>query len=308
MRQGSIDPRGIAAAAGAYALWGLLPGFWGLLAPAGALEVLGHRLLWTFLLMSVVTTVMRGWGEIKALGRRGWLLVTAASLLIGVNWGTFIYGVEIDRVLDVALGYYINPLFSVLLGVLVLGERLRPVQWVAMGIAAVAVVIIGVGGGTVPWLALVLAGTFGLYGLIKKSVPLGATGGVTAEGIVLGPFALAGLLWLQLAGQSSFLANGPLHTVLLVLAGPVTAIPLLLFAAGARRIPLTAVGLLQYIAPTLQFFWGLFVLGEPLPASRWVGFVLVWIALAIFTGSLLRSSGRGGARGTDLSATAAEAH
>lgn len=277
---------------GAYVTWGMFPAFWPLLDPAAPIEVLGHRILWTLVLMAGVLLLLRGWGELRMLSARGWVLVTAAALLVAANWGVFIYGVAIDQIVEIALGYYTSPLFSVLLGVLVLRERPRPAQWTALGIATAAVVLISVGNGRVPWLGLVLGLTFGLYGLLKKTVPLGPTAGLTAEGIVLGPLAAVLLVWLQLAGTGTLTDHGATHVVLLALAGPVTAIPLLLYGAAARRIPLTTLGVLMYVTPTLQFLWGVLVIGESMPSERWIGFALVWLALLIFTADLLRHTRR----------------
>jgi chloramphenicol-sensitive protein RarD len=270
--------------------WGLLPAFWALLDPAGPVEVVAHRVLWTLVLMAGVLTLVRGWGPLRGVSIRAWLLVTAAAALIAVNWGVFIYGVAIDHIVEIALGYYTSPLFSALLGVLVLRERPRPAQWAALGIATVAVVVISVGIGRPPWLGLVLGLTFGLYGLIKKTVPLPSTASLTAEGIVLAPLAVALLVYLEVVGAGTLTGHGAWHVVLLLLAGPVTAVPLLLYGAAARRVPLTTLGVLMYVAPTLQFLWGVLVIGEPMPVERWVGFALVWLALVIFTADLLRAA------------------
>ncbi|GEL18485.1 EamA family transporter RarD [Pseudonocardia asaccharolytica] len=304
------DYGGVAFAVGAYTLWGLFPAFWPLLEPTGPVEVLGHRIAWTLVLMAVVLTAVRGWSELRKLSGRGWLLITAAAVLIAANWGTFIYGVAIDHVVDVALGYYVSPLVSVLLGVTVLGERLRRAQWAALAAALAAVLVISVGSGVVPWLSLVLAGTFGLYGLLKKTVPLSGRAGLTAEGMLLGPLAIGWLLWLGATGSGSFGDHGLGHALLLMASGPVTAVPLLLFAAGARRIPLSTIGVLQYLTPTLQFIWGVAVVREPMSPSRWIGFGLVWLALMIFTADLVRQAGagRGAGAGADLPAVAADAH
>jgi chloramphenicol-sensitive protein RarD len=250
--------------------------------------VVAHRVLWTLVLMVGVLALVRGWGVLRGVSVRAWLLVTAAALLIAVNWGVFIYGVAVDHVVEIALGYYTSPLFSALLGVLVLRERPRPAQWAALGIASVAVVVISVGIGRPPWLGLALGVTFGLYGLIKKTVPLPSTASLTAEGIVLAPLAAALLVYLEVVGTGTLTGYGAWHVVLLMLAGPVTALPLLLYGAAARRIPLTTLGVLMYLTPTLQFLWGVLVIGEPMPVERWVGFALVWLALVIFTVDLLR--------------------
>jgi chloramphenicol-sensitive protein RarD len=286
------DVVGLAAALGAYTLWGLFPAFWELMGPAGALEILAHRVAWTFVGMLGVLTVGRRWRDLRRLAPRTWLLITLAAVLITVNWGVYIWAVNHDRVVDSALGYYVNPLFSVLLAVLVLGERLRPVQWAAIAVATAAVVVLTVGAGTLPWVAFVLAGAFALYGLIKKTVPLGPIPGLAAEGFVLGPVAIAFLVVLQVVGAGTFLGHGVGHALLLAATGPATALPLLLFAAGARRLTLITLGVLQYLNPTLQFAWGVLVQGEPMPPYRWVGFALVWVALGVFTVDALRSRHR----------------
>ena len=279
----------MALGVGAYVLWGVVPLFWPFLAPAAPLEVLAHRILWTLVFMAVVLAVVGGWRAVRGLSARGWAMIAAASTLIAVNWGLFIYAVSVNHVVEVALGYYVGPLVRVFLGVLVLRERLRALQWVALGLAAVAVVVIAVGDGRVPWLGLGLAVSFSLYGLIKKTVPLPATASLTAEGVVLAPVALAYLVALQVAGTGTVFDHGAGHVLWLLSSGPVTAVPLLLFGAAARRIPLTTLGTLQYIGPTLQFVLGVAVLGEVMPLERWVGFGLVWVALVIFTVDLLRA-------------------
>jgi chloramphenicol-sensitive protein RarD len=283
-----LDRRGVGLGAAAYVLWGVFPAFFTLLAPAAPAEILAHRVLWTLVFMAVVLAGVRGWGELRSLPRKGWALVTAAATLIAVNWGLFIYAVSVGHVVEVALGYYIGPLVSVLLGVLALRERLRAVQWVALGIAAVAVLVIAIGDGRVPWLGLGLATSFATYGLIKKTVPLPATASLTGEGLVLAPLAAGYLIVLAWSGSGTLTGHGVGHVLLLMSAGPVTAAPLLLFGAAARRIPLSMLGTLQYVAPTLQFLLGVTVYGERMPVERWVGFGLVWLALVIFTGDLLR--------------------
>jgi chloramphenicol-sensitive protein RarD len=286
------DRRGIALGVAAYLLWGVFPAFFHLLGAAAPTEILAHRVLWTLVLMAVILSVVRGWGALRSLPPRVWAMVTAAAALIAVNWGLFIYATAVGHVVEVALGYYIGPLVSVLIGVLVLRERLRLLQWVAVGIATVAVLVIAVGDHRVPWLGLGLAVSFATYGLIKKTVPLPATASLTAEGVVLAPLAAAYLVFLQLAGTATLTGHGAGHVALLVLTGPVTAVPLLLFGAAARRIPLTTLGTLQYLAPTLQFLLGVVVYGEVMPAERWVGFGLVWVALVVFTVDLVRSRPR----------------
>ena len=289
----SLDRGGIALGVGAYAVWGLFPAFWALLGPATPPEVLAHRILWTALLMSVVLTAVRGWRHLRVLGLRGWLTVAAAAVFIAVNWGVFIYSVSIGQVVEAALGYYMTPLVSVFLAVVVLREQVGAAPWVALGLATAAIVVIAVGAGAAPWLSLVLAVSFGVYGLIKKTIPLPATASLTGEGLVLAPIAAATVVVLELTGSGTFVGHGPWHLLLMVAAGPVTALPLLLYGAAARRIPLATLGVLMYLNPTLQFLWGVLAVGEQMPPSRWVGFVLVWLALAVFTVDIVRRARRG---------------
>jgi chloramphenicol-sensitive protein RarD len=288
----SLDRGGVVLGVGAYAVWGLFPAFWALLAPASPPEVLAHRILWTAVLMSVVLTVLGGWRDLRTLGLRGWLNVAAAAVFIAVNWGVFIYSVSIGHVVEAALGYYMTPLVSVLLAVLVLREKVGVAPWVALALATAAIVVIAVGAGTAPWLSLVLAVTFGVYGLIKKTIPLPSTASLTGEGIVLAPLAAVVVLVYQLSGSGTFVALGPWHTLLMLAAAPVTALPLLLYGAAARRIPLATLGVLMYLNPTLQFLWGVLVVGEQMPTSRWIGFALVWLALTVFTVDIVRRARR----------------
>jgi chloramphenicol-sensitive protein RarD len=278
-----VDGGGLLAGAAAYALWGLFPAFWRLLEPAGAIEILAHRIVWTMLLMSGVLTALRGWAPLRELGARGWLLIGAAAGAITINWGTFIYGVTINHVVEIALGYFMSPLVSVLLGVLVLRERLRAAQWVAVGLAVAAVVVLTVLNGRPPWLALALAVSFGCYGLFKKQIRVPATASLTGESLVIGPIALGYLIWLATTGHSTFGTGGLGHSTLLISGGPVTAVPLLLFGLAAQRIPLASLGTLMYLTPTLQFLWGWLVNHEPVPPVEWLGFGLVWVALVVFT-------------------------
>jgi chloramphenicol-sensitive protein RarD len=237
-----------------------------------------------------VITVARRWSALRGLSWRTWALITAGSVLIAVNWGTYIWATTHDHVVDAALGYYATPLVSVLLAVVVLRERLRPAQWAAIGLAVAAVAVLTVGTGRLPWITLVLAISFGVYGLVKNRVPLDPIPGLTAEGFLLGPLAIVFLVGLQIAGTGTFLGHGAGHALLLMAAGPVTALPLLLFAVGAKRLPLATLGVLQYVNPTIQFVYGVVVNGEPMPPSRWVGVALVWAALVLFTADALRAA------------------
>jgi len=277
--------RGLIFGALAYTLWGTFPLYWTLLQPAGAIEILAHRIVWSVLTMVVILVLSRRVGHFRALlrDRRRLLLLVCAALVITVNWGGYIWGVNNDRVVETSLGYFINPLVTVLMGVLLLGEHLRRLQWIAMALALLAVVVLTVDYGQPPWVALLLAFSFATYGLLKKTAGAGAVESITLETLVIAPFAAAYLVWLVAAGQSSFGAHGVGHALLFTTTGVITAIPLMLFGAAANRVSMVSLGLLQYLAPILQFALGILVFHEDMPASRWIGFGLVWVALAIFT-------------------------
>lgn len=287
----TLSRRGVAFGVAAYLIWGLFPLYWPLLDAAGALEILAHRVTWSLAVMLLVLSVLRGWGAIRAMPARTWLIVVAAATLIAVNWGVYIWAVNNGRVLDAALGYFLNPLISVLIGVLALRERLSALQWCAVGVGTVAMAVIAVGSDRVPWAALVLATTFAAYGLAKKLVPLTPTVSLTAEGLVLIVPAAAFLVVLQAQGGSSLATGGPLHVALLIGSGVVTCVPLLCFAAAARALPLSVLGLLQYLTPVVQFLLGVLWAGESMPPTRWVGFSLVWAALTLLTADALRRHG-----------------
>lgn len=286
--------RGIWFGLSAYLLWGLFPLYWTLLEPAGALEILAHRIVWSLLVTLLLVTALRRVPLMRASlrERRPVLLLGLAGLLIAVNWGTYIYGVNHNEVVQTSLGYFIGPLVSVALGVVILRERLRAAQWVAVAIGAVAVVVLSVDYGHPPWIALTLASSFGVYGLIKKLAPAPPLEGLAIEsGWLLLP-AIGLLVWVEARGDAVFLVGPPHVSVLMVLAGAVTAIPLLLFAASARRVPLTYIGLMQYLAPVIQFALGLLVFHEPLPPGRLAGFAMVWLALLVFSVDLIRRGRR----------------
>jgi chloramphenicol-sensitive protein RarD len=279
---------GLGYGIGAYALWGLFPLFWPLLEPAAPLEVLAHRVLWSLVLMALLLRVTRGWAAVRAVTPDQVRRLAVASVLLACNWGLYIYGVNSGQVVETSLGYFINPLVSVALGVLVLGERLRPVQQLAIGFAVAAVAVLTVDNGRPPWIALGLAFSFGTYGLLKKQANVGALASLSIETAVTGPIAALYLLGLAAAGTGTFTGHGPDHALLLLSSGVVTAVPLLLFGAAATRIPLVTLGVLQYLAPTLQLLVGVAVRHEPFGAARLVGFGLVWLALAVFTTDLVR--------------------
>jgi chloramphenicol-sensitive protein RarD len=277
--------RGFFSGVAAYLLWGLFPLYWPLLEPAGAVEILAHRIAWSLLTMLVIVAASRRLPQLRALfvRHRARNLLTLAAVVIAINWGTYIYGVNNHRVVETSLGYFINPLVTVLMGVVILRERLRPWQWAALAIASVAVLGLTVDYGHPPWVALTLAFSFGTYGLAKKQAGVEAVESLTFETLVLVPVALGYLFWLGAAGDSHFTGHGVGHALLLMSTGIITAVPLLFFGSAAIRVPMTTLGLLQYLAPILQFLLGVTLLDEHMSAMRWVGFALVWVALAIFT-------------------------
>ncbi|MEH0982098.1 EamA family transporter RarD [Micromonospora sp. CPCC 205556] len=279
---------------GAYLLWGFFPIYLKLLRPAGPVEILAHRIVWSVLFVALLLAALRNIGFLYALARRPRTLagIVAAAALIAVNWGTYIHGVNSDRVVETALGYFINPLVVVLLGVFVLRERLRPAQWAALGVGAAAVAVLTVDYGRPPYLALTLAFSFAGYGLVKKRLGLPAAEGLFVESAVLALPALVYLGWLAGQGRATFGHVSAGHTALLVLAGAATAIPLLLFAGAANRLPLSSLGMLQYLAPILQLGCGVLIFHEPMPPARLAGFALVWVALMVFTADALRHGRR----------------
>ena len=277
-------------AASAYLMWGLFPLYWPLLAPSSSLEVLAHRVLWTLVVVVVLLAVGRRLGPLRevARDRRRLLRLTLAAVVIAVNWGTYIYGVTNDHVVETSLGYFINPIVTVLMGVVFLGERLRRAQWAAMALALVAVLVLTIANGSPPYIALVLAFSFGTYGLLKKTARTGTVEGLAVETVVLLPVAALFVTFLGVSGEGTFGSEGVGHAGLLAFSGLITAVPLLLFGAAASRVSLTTLGVLQYLAPTMQFLLGITLFDEPLPPVRLLGFVLVWAGLALFTADLVR--------------------
>jgi len=286
--------RGAAFGATAYLLWGVFPLYFPLLDPAGPVEVLAHRVVWSLLVVVALVQATRRWPQVRAILRdRGRLArLSAAAVFLAVNWGVYIYGVTSDQVVETSLGYFINPLVTVLMGVLILREQLRPAQWTAVGVAFTAVLVLSVENGRPPWIALILAFSFGSYGLLKKTAVVGALEGLTVETAVLAPLALLYLVVLQVTGGSTLTGHGPGHATLLAVTGVVTAVPLLFFGAAASRVPLTTLGVLQYLAPTMQFLLGVLFFHEELGVARLLGFALVWVALAMFTGDLMNQRRR----------------
>ncbi|MEU6092524.1 EamA family transporter RarD [Streptomyces sp. NPDC047085] len=276
----------------AYGMWGLVPLFWPLLKPAGAAEILAHRMVWSLVFVAAALLVVRRWawaGELLRQPRRLALVALAAGV-ITVNWGVYIWAVNAGHVVEASLGYFINPLVTIAMGVLILKERLRPLQWVAVGVGAAAVVVLTVGYGRPPWISLCLALSFATYGLVKKKVALGGIESLAAETAIQFLPALGYLLWLGGHGGASFASDGPGHAALLASTGIVTALPLVCFGAAAIRVPLSTLGLLQYLAPVFQFLLGILYFHEAMPPERWAGFALVWLALVMLTWSALRSA------------------
>jgi chloramphenicol-sensitive protein RarD len=276
--------RGIAYASAAYLLWGVFPIYFKALHGVAPLEILGHRIVWSLVVCAALLLALRRWQWLTGLWRRPRVLAgfVASSVMVAMNWFVYIWAVNADRVVDASLGYFINPLVNVLIGAVFLRERLRGAQWVAVAVAAAGVLWLTWQAGAVPWIGLVLALSFGLYGLLRKTAALGALEGLTLETMLLAPLAAAYLLWLAQSGQSEFVQADTTIRLLLAAAGPITAAPLLLFAAGARRIPFSTLGLLQYLGPTLQLLIGVWLYHEPF-AERAFGYLLIWIALAVFS-------------------------
>lgn len=276
----------------AYFLWALFPLYFRLVADSGPFEIVAHRALWSLVFCLALLPIMRRWRELVAVlqNRRALAVLLLAGFLVAGNWTLYVWGVNTDRTLDAALGYFLNPLVSALLGVLVLGERLRRPQWVAFGIGAVALAILIAGYGQVPIIAFGVAITFGFYGLVKKRVggAVGPLPGLAAETIGIAVLALGYLVWLGATGTATA-PVGSGQFWLLTVAGPITAIPLLLFAAAASRVTLVTIGILQYVAPIGQFLIGWLAFGEPMPPERWAGFVLIWIAITVFVWDAVRA-------------------
>ncbi len=278
---------GVLFGVGAYTSWGLFPAFFPLLKPAGAFEVLAHRIVWCFALMVVVIAAVRRLGDIRAMTGRTWLLLTFASALISINWVIYIYAVNNGHVVDAALGYFINPLVTVALGLLIFREQLNRAQFAALAVAVVAVIVLTAEVGAPPVIGLGLALSFGLYGAVKKVVPVDPRVSVGVEAAIAAPAALVFIVVAHMTGRGTFTSHGSAHIALMVLSGVLTALPLLLFAAAAQRLPLVTMGLLFYLTPAMQLTWGMVVGHEPMPPARWLGFALIWVALAVFSADAL---------------------
>jgi chloramphenicol-sensitive protein RarD len=286
----SESRRGFLLGVAAYVMWGAFPLYWPLLEPAGALEILAHRIVWSAVVMGILVVALGRTAAFRRVvaDRRVARLLALAACVITVNWATYIWGVNNGHVVETSLGYFINPLVTVLMGVFILGERLRPWQWAAMGVAGLAVVVLTVDYGRLPWVALVLAFSFGSYGLCKKQAGAPPVESLTFETLVIGPLALSYVVWLSVTGDSSFAGHGAGHALLFASTGVVTAVPLICFGGAAIRVSMVTLGLLQYLAPILQFALGVLYFHEDMPAGRWAGFLLVWVALVIFTVESLR--------------------
>ena len=281
--------RGVWYAIAAYLLWGVFPIYIKLLQAVPAMEILAHRMVWSLVVVTVLLTLQHRWNWLRTLATNPAVILrfVATATVVSMNWGIYIWAINSNRVVDASLGYFINPLVNVLLGALLLGERLRRVQWAAVAVAALGVVWLTVQAGTLPWIGLVIAVSFGTYGLLRKTATLGALEGLALETALLFPLAFGYLLWLAYNHQNTFVEASPALRWLLVAAGPVTAVPLLLFAAGARRIPLTLLGLLQYIGPSIQLLLGVALYHEAFVPAKAAGYALIWAALALYTAETL---------------------
>ena len=276
--------KGILYGIGAYVLWGFFPIYWKFLHPVPALQVIGHRIGWSFIMLAVYVLITKQWQDFRSVAFKAKTIgmYSIAAVLLSINWLIYVWGVNAGVIVETSLGYFINPLLSVLLGVIFLRERLRPMQWIPVGLAAVGVIYLTFVYGRLPWIALSLAFSFGFYGFVKKLSPLGSLYGLTLETGIVFPVALIYLVVVGVNGTGAFFHAGTLIDLFLIGAGIVTTIPLLMFASAAKQIPLTLVGLLQYIAPTLQFLIGVFVYKESFDFSHFIGFAIVWVALIFF--------------------------
>lgn len=284
------SPSGFAYATSAYLIWGFLPLYMKAIDHIPAVEIIAHRVLWSIPIAGLVLLLLGRTGDLLRALKTPRMVAMAAvtAALISLNWGVYVWAIANDRALDAALGYYMNPLFSVALGAILLRERLAPAQWLAVGLAAIAVTILTLAAGIVPWAALILMTTFGLYGFLRKTLPIGPNQGFLLEVLLLAPPALAYLLWLGPSGH--FLAQGWADTALLIGTGAVTAIPLMLYANGAKGLRLSTIGILQYIAPTMIFLIAVFVFAEPFGLARAIAFPMIWAALILYTGSMIRTA------------------
>ncbi|NUL10084.1 EamA family transporter RarD [Streptomyces lunaelactis] len=304
MKSDGEQRAGLLYGIGAYGMWGLVPLFWPLLKPSGAMEILAHRMVWSLAFVGIALLVLKRWGWVRELLRqpRKLGLIAVAATVITVNWGVYIWAVNSGHVVEASLGYFINPLVTIAMGVLLLKERLRPMQWAAVGTGFAAVLVLAIGYGQPPWISLTLAFSFATYGLVKKKVNIGGLESLAAETAIQFLPALGFLLWLGADGSATFGAHGAGHAALLAATGVVTAVPLVCFGAAAIRVPLSTLGLLQYLAPVFQFLLGVAYFHESMPPERWAGFALVWLALTCLTWDALRTARRTKAEAESLAA------
>jgi chloramphenicol-sensitive protein RarD len=274
--------QGLAAAASAYLIWGLFPIYWKLLQSVPAAQIMAHRIVWCLLFVALWLGIREGFGWLRGLSSRLLAMLATSAALISMNWWLYIWAVNTGHIVETSLGYFINPLVSVLMGVLILRERLNPAQWSAVAVAAAGVLWLTWQGGRLPWIALALALSFGGYGLIRKLAVVPSVQGLAVESGLLFVPAAAFLIWCEIAGSGRFAHDTMQIDVLLVAGGLVTALPLILFAIGARRIPLSTIGILQYLAPTLQLACGVLLFGEPFSRAQLLGFGCIWLALGIY--------------------------
>lgn len=292
MNESTRSRDGFLAAAAAYGLWGLLPAYFVALDPSGPVEILAFRIVLSLVFCVVILAIMRRLTKTAALLKDSGIvkLSALAAVLILVNWSVYVFASLNQFIVEAALGYFINPLVTVALGVVVLKEKLRPLQWGALGLAIVAVIVLAVGYGSIPVISLTLAFSFGFYGFVKNRMgpSVKSLDSLTLETLWLTPVALGLLVWVSMSTGLTLGTLGTAHTLLLLMAGAVTSIPLLFFGAAARRLPLSVIGLMQYLAPVMQFTFGVSIMGEPMPLERWIGFSLVWIALVVLSVDALR--------------------
>lgn len=282
---------GLIAGIGAYVMWGLVPLYWPLLKPASAMEILSHRVVWSLVFLLIIVYFKKLFSDIKValFDRRKMILLFFASIFITINWGVFIWAVNNGHVIETSLGYFINPLVSVALGVIVLKEKLRLLQKLAVGLTFIAVTFLTLTLGHPPYIALSLAFSFGFYGLVKKMANVKAIPSLTLESLMITPFFAVFLYYLSSQNELTFVELGPIHSLWLVTAGIVSVIPLMLFSTAVLRIPLVVLGLLQALGPIIQFLLGYFVFDEPMITARWVGFLIVWLAVSVFSYDAVRT-------------------
>ena len=285
----SIHSTGVLLGVAGYLFWGMFPLYFALLDSVSPIEIVAHRIIWSLIVVLLVLIVGKQWRAFtSAFSRRNVIILGSAAIFLSINWLVYVYAVTTNQVVQASLGYFVNPLISVAMGVLILKEKLRKTQWIAVGIAIVAVVVLTIASGSLPWIALTLGLSFATYGLLKKFANLPSLHSLGIETAVLVPIALVILGIAIVNGSESFVLDGPKITFLLIMLGPVTAIPLLAFGGASTRIPLSTLGVLQYITPIAQFFLGVFVFQEIMSPGRWIGFTLVWVSLVIFTVDMYR--------------------